>query len=235
MKEVIDKAASSSALPRPAAHLSGISDPAFCRGMITRALRLLFPSRGALSSEHLQRRGSKGKRRPLYSDGGNYTKRRADGLRRISEFGIDHHSCAPYCCRCQDGRARRRNGVARVAREGSEAGVVRGCRLFATYRGTAAAAAVGTGMRRPIFMHQWQPTGGVRPNATQNRQTDPRTPCSSPLCRKSPLSGVGTSRQSRKSLQFAPLPSSSGESRLITAIAWRFGSRGLLARPKISA
>ena len=36
----------------------------------------------------------------------------------------------------------------------------------------------------------------------------------SPLCRKSPLSRVGTSRQSRKSLQFAPLPSSSGESRL---------------------
>jgi hypothetical protein len=29
-----------------------------------------------------------------------------------------------------------------------------------------------------------------------------------------PLSRVGTSRQSRKSLQFAPLPSSSGESRL---------------------
>ena len=27
---------------------------------------------------------------------------------------------------------------------------------FATYRGTAAAAAVGTGMRRPIFMHQRQ-------------------------------------------------------------------------------
>jgi hypothetical protein len=44
------------------------------------------------------------------------------------------------------------------------------------------------------------------------------TPCSSPLCRKSPLSRVGTSRQSRKSLQFAPLPSSSGESRSITAI-----------------
>jgi len=34
------------------------------------------------------------------------------------------------------------------------------------------------------------------------------------LFRKSPLSRVGTSRQSRKSLQFAPLPSSSGESRL---------------------
>jgi len=79
-------------------------------------------------------------------------------------------------------------------------------------------------------MHQRQPMGGVRPNATQNRQTDPRTPCSSPLCRKSPLSRVGTSRQSRKSLQFAPLPSSSGESRLITAIAWRFGSRGSLVR-----
>jgi hypothetical protein len=69
-------------------------------------------------------------------------------------------------------------------------------------------------MRRPIFMHQRQPTGGVRPNATQNGQTDPRTPCRSLLCRKSPLSRVGTSRQSRKSLQFAPLPSSSGESRL---------------------
>jgi hypothetical protein len=27
------------------------------------------------------------------------------------------------------------------------------------------------------------------------------------LCRKSPLARVGTSRQSRKSLQFAPLPS----------------------------
>src|SRR5262245_36014813 len=39
---------------------------------------------------------------------------------------------------------------------------------FATYCGTAAAAAVGTGMRRPIFMHQRQPTGGARPNATQN-------------------------------------------------------------------
>src|SRR5262249_8461196 len=76
---------------------------------------------------------------------------------------------------------------------------------FATYRGTAAAATVGTGMRRPIFMHQRQPTGGVRPNATQNGQTDPRTPCRSLLCRKSPLSRVGTSRQSRKSLQFAPL------------------------------
>src|SRR5262249_32359656 len=47
-----------------------------------------------------------------------------------------------------------------------------------------------------------------------NGQTDPRTPCRSLLCRKSPLSRVGTSRQSRKSLQFAPLPSSSGESRL---------------------
>lgn len=69
-------------------------------------------------------------------------------------------------------------------------------------------------MRRPIFMHQRQPTGGVRPNATQNGQTDPRTPCRSLLCRKSPLSRVGTSRQSRKSLQFAPLPSSSGEPRL---------------------
>jgi hypothetical protein len=56
--------------------------------------------------------------------------------------------------------------------------------------------------RRPIFMHQRQPTGGVRPNATQNGQTDPRTPCRSLLCRKSPLSRVGTSRQSRKSLQF---------------------------------
>jgi hypothetical protein len=85
---------------------------------------------------------------------------------------------------------------------------------FATYRGTAAAAAVGTGMRDPIFMHQRQPTGGVRPNATQNGQTDPRTPCRSLLCRKSPLSRAGTSRQSRKSLQFAPLPSSSGESRI---------------------
>src|SRR5262249_44620995 len=85
---------------------------------------------------------------------------------------------------------------------------------FATYRGTAAAAAVGTDMRRPIFMHQRQPTGGVRPNATQNGQTDPRTPCRSLLCRKSPLSRVGISRQSRKSLQFAPLPSSSGESRV---------------------
>src|SRR5215467_13752920 len=53
---------------------------------------------------------------------------------------------------------------------------------FATYRGTAAAAAVGTGMRHPIFMHQRQPTGGVRPNATQNGQTDPRTPCRSLLC-----------------------------------------------------
>ena len=31
------------------------------------------------------------------------------------------------------------------------------------------------------------------------------------VCRKSPLSRVGTSRQSRKSLQLAPLPSSSGE------------------------
>jgi len=41
--------------------------------------------------------------------------------------------------------------------------------------------------RRPIFMHQRQPTGGVRPNATQNGQTDPRTPCRSLLCRKSPL------------------------------------------------
>src|SRR5262249_46750483 len=50
-------------------------------------------------------------------------------------------------------------------------------------------------MRRPIFMHQRQPTGGVRPNATQNGQTDPRTPCRSLLCRKSPLSRVGTSRQ----------------------------------------
>src|SRR6516162_8730641 len=50
---------------------------------------------------------------------------------------------------------------------------------------------------------------------TQNGQTDPRTPCRSLLCRKSPLSRVGTSRQSRKSLQFAPLPSSSGESRLM--------------------
>src|SRR5215467_8447863 len=47
---------------------------------------------------------------------------------------------------------------------------------FATYRGTAAAAAVGTGMRRPIFINKRQPTGGVRPNATQNGQTDPRTP-----------------------------------------------------------
>jgi hypothetical protein len=37
-------------------------------------------------------------------------------------------------------------------------------------------------------------------------------PCRSLLCRKSPLSRVGTSRQSRKPLQFAPLPSSSGES-----------------------
>jgi hypothetical protein len=46
-------------------------------------------------------------------------------------------------------------------------------------------------------------------------KTDPRTPCRSLLCRKSPLSRVGTSRQSRKSLQFAPLPSSSGESRLM--------------------
>jgi hypothetical protein len=34
----------------------------------------------------------------------------------------------------------------------------------------------GTGMRRPIFMHQRLPTGGVRPNATQNGETDPRTP-----------------------------------------------------------
>ena len=62
---------------------------------------------------------------------------------------------------------------------------------FATYRGTAAAAAVGTGMRRPIFMHQRQPTGRVRPNATQNGQTDPRTPCRSLLCRKSPYLGSG--------------------------------------------
>src|SRR5262245_7602572 len=38
------------------------------------------------------------------------------------------------------------------------------------------------------------------------------------LCRKSPLSRVGTSRQSRKSLQFAPLPSSSGESRVISLL-----------------
>src|SRR5262249_35280193 len=46
---------------------------------------------------------------------------------------------------------------------------------FATYRGTAAAAAVGDGMRRPIFMHQRQPTGGMRPNATQNGQIRPST------------------------------------------------------------
>src|SRR5262245_50753603 len=91
---------------------------------------------------------------------------------------------------------------------------------LATYRGPAAAAAVGTGMRRPIFMHQRQPTGEVRPIATQNGQTDPRTPCRSLLCRKSPLSRVGTSRQSRKSLQFAPLPSSSGESRLMILPAY---------------
>src|SRR5262249_51873015 len=32
------------------------------------------------------------------------------------------------------------------------------------------------------FMHQRQPTGGVRPNGTQNGQTDPRTPCRSLLC-----------------------------------------------------
>jgi hypothetical protein len=91
---------------------------------------------------------------------------------------------------------------------------------FATYRGAAAAAAVGTGMKRPIFMHQRQPTGGARPNAMQNGQTDPRTACRSLLCRKSPLSRVGTSRQSRKSLQFAPLPSSSGESRSRSARRW---------------
>ena len=48
---------------------------------------------------------------------------------------------------------------------------------FETDRGTAAAAAVGTGMRRPILMHQRQPTGGARPNATQNSQTNPRRPC----------------------------------------------------------
>src|SRR5262249_62226790 len=70
-------------------------------------------------------------------------------------------------------------------------------------------------MRRPILMHQRQPTGGARPNATQNSQTNPRRPCRELLFRQSPLSRVGTSRQSRKSLQFAPLPSSSGESRLM--------------------
>src|SRR5262249_60838720 len=43
--------------------------------------------------------------------------------------------------------------------------------------------------------------------------------CLSLLCRKSPLSRVGTSRHSRKSLQVAPLPSSSGESRLQGEIA----------------
>ena len=76
-----------------------------------------------------------------------------------------------------------------------------------------------TGMRDPIFMHQRQPTGGLRRNATQNGQTDPRTPCRSPLCRKSPLSRVGTSRQSRKSLKFAPPPNSSREFRLTTMMA----------------
>ena len=64
----------------------------------------------------------KGKQRPLDSDGSNYTKRTARWLRRISEFGIDHHGGAPDRRRCQDGRAHRRNGVARVAREDSEAG-----------------------------------------------------------------------------------------------------------------
>jgi hypothetical protein len=49
---------------------------------------------------------------------------------------------------------------------------------FATYRGTAAAAAVGTGMRDPIFMHQRQPTGGVRPS-----QPDSGPPAL-PICAK---------------------------------------------------
>src|SRR5262249_33118647 len=90
---------------------------------------------------------------------------------------------------------------------------------FATYRGTAAAAAVGTGMRRPIFMHQRQPTGGVRPNATQNGQTDPRTPCRSLRRRKSPLSRVGTSRPSRTSLHLPPLPTSSRDRGFVISAA----------------
>jgi hypothetical protein len=63
---------------------------------------------------------------------------------------------------------------------------------------------VGTGMRRPIFMHQRQPAGESASECAQNGQTEPRT-----LCRS--LSEVALiSGQSRKSLPFAPLPNSSG-------------------------
>ena len=53
---------------------------------------------------------------------------------------------------------------------------------FATYRGTAATAAIGSGMRRPIFMHQRQPTGGVSechakwPDRPSNAMQEPAMP-----------------------------------------------------------
>jgi hypothetical protein len=62
-------------------------------------------------------------------------------------------------------------------------GAIAGCRKRRKQcvRLRRSSAAVATSMRGPILMHQRQPTGGVRPNATQNGQTDPRTPCRSLL------------------------------------------------------
>src|SRR5262249_52974327 len=58
-------------------------------------------------------------------------------------------------------------------------------RDFAAHRGATAAATTSASVRRSMSCTQEQPTEGVRPNARENGQTDPRTPCRSLLCRKS--------------------------------------------------
>jgi hypothetical protein len=68
----------------------------------------------------------------------------------------------------------------------------------------------------------------LRPNRIGNR-VESFSARQSLLCRKSPLSRVGTSSQSSKSLQFAPLPSSSEESRVIRREGGRRPRSTLLA------
>jgi len=95
---------------------------------------------------------------------------------------------------------------------------------------------------RQMFQEILRLIEGVRPNATQNGQTNPRTPCRSLLCRKSPLSRAGTSKAVQKIATICPtsefirgIPDIIGAAPAYSMVGWFAQARQQCSAPIASA